>query len=237
MSDPRSEELASSLARVRDRIERACAGAGRNPTEVTLVVVTKTFPAADVARLAALGVTDVGENRDQEAAPKAAALADLDLRWHFVGQLQRNKARSVAGYADVVHSLDRPGLAQALDRGAEQAGRRIRVLVQVDLGQADQAAAGGRGGASPDAVGALADEVAATSALMLKGVMAVAPLGLDPAVAFARLAQVAARLRADHPQATWVSAGMSGDIEQAVLAGATHLRVGSAILGHRPLLQ
>ncbi len=240
MSDPRSEELASSLARVRGRIERACAGAGRDPAEVTLVVVTKTFPAADVARLAALGVTDVGENRDQEAAAKAAALADLDLRWHFVGQLQRNKARSVAGYADVVHSVDRPGLAQALDRGAEQAGRRIQVLVQVDLGQideVDQAAAGGRGGASPDAVGALADEVAATSALVLKGVMAVAPLGVDPAQAFARLAQVAARLRADHPQATWVSAGMSGDLEQAVLAGATHLRVGSAILGHRPLLQ
>lgn len=240
MSDPRSEELASSLARVRGRIERACAGAGRDPAEVTLVVVTKTFPAADVARLAALGVTDVGENRDQEAAAKAAALADLDLRWHFVGQLQRNKARSVAGYADVVHSVDRPGLAQALDRGAEQAGRRIQVLVQVDLGQideVDQAAAGGRGGASPDAVGALADEVAATSALVLKGVMAVAPLGVDPAQAFARLAQVAARLRADHPQATWVSAGMSGDLEEAVLAGATHLRVGSAILGHRPLLQ
>ena len=240
MSDPRSDELASSLARVRGRIERACAGAGRDPAEVTLVVVTKTFPAADVARLAALGVTDVGENRDQEAAAKAAALADLDLRWHFVGQLQRNKARSVAGYADVVHSVDRPGLAQALDRGAEQAGRRIQVLLQVDLGQideVDQAAAGGRGGASPDAVGALADEVAATSALVLKGVMAVAPLGVDPTEAFARLAQVAARLRADHPQATWVSAGMSGDLEQAVLAGATHLRVGSAILGHRPLLQ
>ena len=240
MSDPRSEELASSLARVRGRIERACAGAGRDPAEITLVVVTKTFPAADVARLAALGVTDVGENRDQEAAAKAAALADLDLRWHFVGQLQRNKSRSVAGYADVVHSLDRPGLAQALARGAEQAGRRIQVLVQVDLGGpdgVDQTAAGGRGGARPDAVGALADEVAATSALVLKGVMAVAPLGLDPTEAFVRLAQVAVRLRADHPQATWVSAGMSGDMEQAVLAGATHLRVGSAILGHRPLLQ
>ena len=240
MSDPRSDELASSLARVRGRIERACAGAGRDPAEVTLVVVTKTFPGADVARLAALGVTDVGENRDQEAAAKAAALADLDLRWHFVGQLQRNKARSVAGYADVVHSLDRPGLAQALDRGAEQAGRRIQVLVQVDLGridEVDETAAGGRGGARPDAAGALADEVAATSALVLKGVMAVAPLGVDPTEAFARLAEVAARLRADHPQATWVSAGMSGDLEQAVLAGATHLRVGSAILGHRPLLQ
>ena len=240
MSDPRSEELASSLARVRGRIERACAGAGRDPAEITLVVVTKTFPAADVARLAALGVTDVGENRDQEAAAKAAALADLDLRWHFVGQLQRNKSRSVAGYADVVHSLDRRGLAQALARGAEQAGRRIQVLVQVDVGGSygvDQTAAGGRGGARPDAVGALADEVAATSALVLKGVMAVAPLGLDPTEAFVRLAQVAVRLRADHPQATWVSAGMSGDLEQAVLAGATHLRVGSAILGHRPLLQ
>ena len=239
MSDPRREELAGSLEQVRGRIERACAGAGRDRAEVTLVVVTKTFPAADVARLAALGVLDVGENRDQEAAAKAAVLGDLGLRWHFVGQLQRNKARSVAGYADVVHSLDRPGLARALDRGAERAGRRVEVLVQVDL---DESAAvgdpvGGRGGARPDAVRALADAVASSSALVLRGVMAVAPRTDDPARAFARLAEVAAMLRADHPQATWVSAGMSGDLEQAVRAGATHLRVGSAILGHRRSLQ
>ncbi len=244
MSDPRREELAGSLEQVRGRIERACAGAGRDLAEVTLVVVTKTFPAADVARLAALGVLDVGENRDQEAAAKAAVLGDLGLRWHFVGQLQRNKARSVAGYADVVHSLDRPGLARALDRGAERAGRRVEVLVQVDLdesaaagGDLARARAGARGGARPDAVSALADEVASASALVLRGVMAVAPREQDPARAFARLAEVAARLRADHPQATWVSAGMSGDLEQAVQAGATHLRVGSAILGHRPPLQ
>jgi len=240
MSDLRREELAGSLEQVRGRIERACAGAGRDRAEVTLVVVTKTFPAADVARLAALGVLDVGENRDQEAAAKAAVLGDLGLRWHFVGQLQRNKARSVAGYADVVHSLDRPGLARALDRGAERAGRRVEVLVQVDLDESAAAGgdlAGARGGARPDAVSALADEVASASALVLRGVMAVAPREQDPARAFARLAEVAARLRADHPQATWVSAGMSGDLEQAVQAGATHLRVGSAILGHRPPLQ
>ena len=240
MSDARREELAGSLEQVRGRIERACAGAGRDRAEVTLVVVTKTFPAADVARLAALGVLDVGENRDQEAAAKAAVLGDLGLRWHFVGQLQRNKARSVAGYADVVHSLDRPGLARALDRGAERAGRRVEVLVQVDLDESPAAGgdlAGARGGARPDGVSALADEVASASALVLRGVMAVAPREQDPARAFARLAEVAARLRADHPQATWVSAGMSGDLEQAVQAGATHLRVGSAILGHRPPLQ
>jgi len=240
VSDPRGQELARSLAEVRGRIQRACAAAGRDPAEVTLVVVTKTFPADDVARLAALGVVDVGENRDQEAAAKATALADLGLRWHFVGQLQRNKARSVAGYAAVVQSLDRSGLAQALNRGAEAAGRRVEVLVQVDLDDSAAGAggkAGARGGARSDAVAALADEVASTSALVLRGVMAVAPRDLDPARAFARLAEVAALLRADHPQATWVSAGMSGDLEPAVRAGATHLRVGTAILGHRPSLQ
>ena len=235
MSDPRTEQLAHSLALVRERVERACRAAGRDSSEVCLVVVTKTFPADDVARLAALGVRDVGENRDGEAAAKAAELADCGLRWHFVGQVQRAKARSVARYAHVVHSLDRPALVQALERACLAAGRRVEVLLQVNLDQS--AGSTGRGGAVPEDIPALAAEVATTSALVLRGVMAVAPLGADPAPAFARLRDVATRLREEHEDATWVSAGMSGDLEQAVAAGATHLRVGTAILGQRPPLQ
>lgn len=235
MTDARSEQLAAALADVRARIDRACVMACRDTGEVTLVVVTKTFPAQDVARLAALGVRDVGENRDQDAADKARSLETLGLRWHFIGQLQRNKARSVAAYADVVHSLDRAELVVTLDKGAQAADRQVEVLIQVDL---DESGAGaGRGGAMPSQVCALADQVASTSGLLLGGVMAVAPRDADPAVAFARLRGISLALVADHPAAGAISAGMSGDLEQAVAAGATLLRVGSAILGQRPLLQ
>lgn len=235
MSGDRRAELAVALAAVRERIARACAAAGRDPAEVTLVVVTKTFPADDVAHLAALGVVDVGENRHQEAAAKAEALAHLGLRWHFIGRLQRNKARAVAAYADVVHSVDRVELVGPLSSGALDRGRVVDVLVQVDLDPSG--ASRGRGGAAPPQVRAIADQVASTSGLRLGGVMAVAPLGADPAEAFGRLREIGAAVRADHPDAAWVSAGMSGDLDQAVAAGATHLRVGSAILGQRPLLQ
>ncbi len=230
MSD-RSAELAANLAEVRARIEAACRAAGRDPAEVTLIVVTKTWPAEDVRLLAGLGVTDVGENRDQEAAPKAAACADLGLRWHFVGQLQTNKARSVVRYADVVHSVDRAHLVAALGSAAERAGRRVGCLVQVRLEATE-----GRGGADPADVLALADQIGGAPALDLRGVMAVAPLGEPPEPAFARLADLAAELRRAHPSATWVSAGMSGDLEAAVAAGATHVRVGTAVLGRRPPL-
>ena len=227
----RQEELAVSLAAVHGRIDAAARAAGRDPAEVSLVVVTKTWPAADVRLLAGLGVTDVGENRDQEAAPKASACADLPLRWHFIGGLQRNKARSVARYAAVVESVDRPELVPALQRGAEAADRRLDVLLQVSLD-----GAGGRNGAVPADLPALADLVVAADRLTLRGVMAVAPLGADPDDAFARLADVAAALRVAHPQATTVSAGMSGDLEAAVRHGATHVRVGTAVLGGRPPL-
>ncbi len=228
MSDDRLAELAANLGRVRARLAAACRAAGRDPEAVSLVAITKTWPADDVRRLAALGVRDVGENRDQEARPKAAACADLGLVWHFVGQLQTNKARSVAGYADVVHSVDRPRLVAALDRGAAEAGRALGVLLEVALdGEA------GRGGATPAEVPALAALVAESAALRLLGVMGVAPLGADPTPAFARLAAVSAALRSEHPQAGWISAGMSGDLEAAIAAGATHVRVGTALLGRR----
>ena len=238
-TDPaRRAEIAENLAAVEDRIAAACSAAGRDRTEVTLVAVTKTFPAADVGHLAALGVSDVGENRDQDAARKAAECERAGvtgLRWHFVGQLQRNKAGSVATYAHVVHSVDRARLVTALDRAASAADRRIVALVQVDLRA--EPLDDGRGGAAPDVVPALADAVAATARLELGGVMAVAPVDEDPAAAFARLAVVARRLRQDHPAATVVSAGMSADLEAAVEHGATHLRVGTALLGSRPPLR
>lgn len=227
----RRAELAANLAEVRGRIDAACRAAGRDPAEVTLIVVTKTWPADDVRLLADLGVRDVGENRDQEAAPKAAACAGLGLRWHFVGQLQTNKAKSVVHYADVVHSVDRPHLVQALAAAADRAGRRVGCLVQVRLEPVE-----GRGGAAPADVLAVADRIAGAKALELLGVMAVAPLGEPPEPAFARLAEVAAAVRREHPDATWVSAGMSGDLEAAVAAGATHVRVGTAVLGRRPPL-
>ncbi len=228
----RRDEIAAGLAAVEERIVRACTAAGRDRAEVTLVAVTKFFPASDVTILAGLGVRDVGENRAQEAAAKYADLPCRgDLTLHFIGQLQSNKARQVAATADVVHSLDRGRLVAALDRAAGERGRRLGALVQVGLDDAS-----GRGGAGPADAPALADLVADAEHLDLRGVMAVAPLGADPAAAFARLAEVAARIRADHPDATWVSAGMSGDLEEAVSAGATHLRVGTAILGTRPSL-
>ncbi|GGT53944.1 hypothetical protein BJ999_003009 [Actinomadura citrea] len=230
----RCAEIAEGLAAVRARIAAACAAAGRAEDEITLIAVTKTFPASDVRLLAGLGVAEVGENRDQEARPKAADCADLPLTWHFVGRLQTNKARAVAGYADVVHSVDRPRLVTALAEGAARTGRPLRCLVQVSLDEAGKKGeVGERGGAVPGDVPGLADEIAAAPGLELGGVMAVAPLGADPLPAFARLAETAAQMRRNHPDARIVSAGMSGDLEQAIACGATHLRIGTALLGGR----
>ncbi len=229
---PREQQLRAGLATVRERIEAGCRAGGRSPDEVTLVVVTKTYPARDVALLSALGVRDVGENRDQEAAGKHAECAGLPLRWHFVGRLQTNKARSVAGYADLVHSLDRPRLVGALAAGARAAGRVLECLIQVSL-DGDPA----RGGALPADVPALAAAVAAEDALVLRGVMAVAPLGQDPRRAFALLPGLREQLLIDHPEAGIISAGMSADLEDALAEGATHLRVGSAVLGPRAALR
>lgn len=228
----RREELRSRLAEVHARIDRAATTAGRDPAQVELVVVTKYFPVGDVDLLVDLGVRHIGENKDQEAGAKVAELARRDdVTVHFIGQLQSNKAAHVASYADVVQSVDRPKIVTALDRAADRHGRRLDVLLQVALDESD-----GRGGASPAQVPALADLVAEAGSLRLRGVMAVAPLGADPRPAFARLREVADGIRAGHPDATWISAGMSGDLEEAVAEGATHLRVGTAILGSRPSL-
>ena len=229
----RRGEIRAGLHAVRARIAAACQAAGRSPADVTLIAITKTRPASDIRLLSELGVTDVGENRAQEAAAKAAECAALGLRltWHFVGQLQVNKAASVASYADVIHSVDRLRLVSALGSRAAAAGRRITCLVQVSLdGDPD------RGGVAADQIGQIAeiaDAIAASGSLALGGLMAVAPLGVPPASAFAKLGELSRNVRSAHPGAVMISAGMSGDLEQAIEAGATHVRVGTALLGGR----
>lgn len=235
----RKDELAANLARVEERIAAACDAAGRGRDEVTLIVVTKTWPASDVRILSGLGVRHVAENRDQDAAPKAAACADLPLVWHFVGQLQTNKVRSVVGYADVVQSVDRARLVSALSKESVRAGREVGCLIQVAL-DAGADGRGERGGVAPSGVAELADLVAGAEGLRLDGLMTVAPLTGEYAgrqqAAFERLMDLSTDLRRTHPAANMVSAGMSADLEQAVAAGATHVRVGSAVLGVRPRL-
>ncbi len=232
--DGRRAELAAALAEVHGRIDRACAAAGRASSEVTLVAVTKTYPASDVVLLAGLGVTDVGENRDQEAGPKAeqARAAGATPRWHFVGQLQRNKARSVVRYADVVESVDSVRLALALARAAGERPEPLEVLIQVSIdGDAE------RGGVTGDDLWRVSDSVAAEGSLRLGGVMAVAPVDWAPDRAFEVLRGLSERLVKAHPGATTISAGMSGDLEAAVRHGATHVRVGTSLLGMRNLLR
>jgi hypothetical protein len=213
----RRGELSGSLQRVHERIRSACDAV------------------SDVVALCQLGVTDIGENRDQEASAKIAALPSEvreRLHVHFIGQVQSNKAASLVSYVDTVHSIDRAKLVRALDSAAIAAGRDIGALVQVSLSEGSSGP--GRGGMPPEGVAELANSVAAADHLTLRGVMAVAPLGVDPGTAFSQLAAVAHRVRVDHPEATWISAGMSADLEAAVANGATHLRVGTAILGSRP---
>jgi PLP dependent protein len=233
-SSARRDEIAANLAVVRDRIEAACRDAARDPAEVTLVVVTKFFPASDVRILAELGVTDLGENRHQEAEAKVAECRDLGLRWHFVGGLQSNKAAAVAAYSDVVESVDRRKLVRRLNEGAHGRSGPVDCLVQVSL---DEPGARGRSGADPADLPALADEIEAAGMLRLRGLMAVAPLGVDPRVPYRRLSGLHAELVSARPEATWLSAGMSSDLEEAIRAGATHVRIGTAILGSRPQVQ
>jgi PLP dependent protein len=233
----RPAELSRNLTATRNRIAAACAAAGRDPAEITLVAVTKTYPASDVLALAGLGLSDFGENRDQEAAPKAAevAAARQPVTWHFVGQLQTNKAHSVARYAHLVHSVDRIRLVRALGAAARAAARELTCLVQVSLGTAglDTRAADARGGVPPAMLAEVATAIEAEEGLTLGGLMAVAPRFADPKGAFAPLRQLSDVIRSVNASATVVSAGMSGDLEAAVECGATHLRIGTALLGDR----
>jgi len=240
MTDDRRDSLSRGLDSIVARIERAKVAAGRTDPndQVRLVVVTKTFPASDVELLADVGVRDVGENRDQEARAKRAVLQATPVRWHMIGRLQRNKASSVARWADVVESLDRRELVAPLAAAAERYERApLEVLIQVSL---DPDPDPGRGGAAPADVPFLAEAVAGEPALRLCGVMAVAPhpdTGADPRSAFARLREIAERVQASWPDAKQMSAGMSQDLEAGIAAGATQVRVGGAILGERTYVQ
>ena len=219
-------ELADRLAAAQSAVTDAARQAGRDAAGITTVVVTKFHPASLVRELADLGVRDFGENRHQDAGPKAAQLTDLDLRWHFVGQLQSKKARAALEYASVVHSVDRASLVTALD-GSRPTG--VDVFIQLNL--TDDPA---RGGVQPADLEPLAETVLAASGVRLLGLMAVAPLDEQPRAAFARVRAASERLRALAPDATFLSMGMSGDFREAVLEGATHLRIGTAITGNRP---
>ncbi len=221
--------LAARLSAIDEQIADAARAAGRDAAEITRIVVTKFHPASLVRELAALGVSDVGENRQQELSSKRAELSDVPVRWHFIGQAQTNKAGAIRRSADAVHSIDRVRIAEALHRAGE-GGDVLDVLLQVNLTE-DPA----RGGVAASEALALADAIARLDSLRLRGVMAVAPLDEAPASAFARLRAVADDLRAQHPDASWISAGMTADFAEAIAIGATHLRIGSAITGPRPV--
>lgn len=217
--------LEERLHAVRSGIADAADSAGRDADEITTIVVTKFQPVSLIRELAELGVRDVGENRHQEAQAKAAELADLDLRWHFVGQLQSKKARQVRAYASAIHSVDRESLVDAL-RSDEAS---VDCFVQVNLTEDP-----GRGGVAPAELEALVERVLATPGLALLGLMAVAPLGEPARPAFARVGEMSERVRALAPGARFLSMGMSHDYRDAILEGATHLRIGTAITGNRP---
>jgi PLP dependent protein len=217
--------LAERLEAVRSSVDDAARAAGRNPADITTVVITKFHPASVVRQLVELGVQDIGENRHQEAAAKADELSDLELTWHFVGQLQSNKAAAVATYAQVIHSVDRESVIDALSDGDTAPD----VFIQVNLTDDSR-----RGGVAPHALEALAERVLSTRAVRLRGLMAVAPIGADPRTAFAIVREQSERLQRLAPKATALSMGMSGDYREAVMEGATHLRIGTAITGNRP---
>ncbi len=222
-------DLEHQWAQLRERIAGAAARSGRTASDLTAIAVTKTFPTTDVEHLIALGFRNFGENRVSELKTKAAHDYAQPVTWHMVGQLQTNKVNHAVRSSDVIHSCDRERLVDALERAAVNQQKQLGVLIQVRL-DADP----NRGGVAPADVLDLAEKVAATSSLTLRGVMAMAPREGDPARAFNRLQQISEQLCADHPGANWISAGMSEDFEDAIEHGATHLRLGRGLLGTRP---
>jgi len=218
----RRSEITSNLQVVRDEISKAVMGAGRSLDEITLIAVTKTFPASDVEILRDLGVTDFGENRDADAAPKAAAVAGT---WHFQGQIQSNKLKSITSWAHVIHSLDEIRHFEVIEKSAPHP---LEIFCQVSLDGSE-----GRGGVSEQKLYELAQAIEKSATHRLQGLMAVAPLGVDPADAFSKLSAIHKAFMADFPKANKLSAGMSGDYKEAIAHGATHIRIGSSILGSR----
>jgi PLP dependent protein len=227
----RLSEIGSNLEIIESRISNACSAAGRDISEITLIAVTKTYPASDVDLLKELGIENVGENRDQEASSKKSEVKNK-FNWHFIGQLQSNKAKSVVNYADLIHSVDRWSLAKEIQKSAQGINKVQPVLIQVDLDQSGPDPT--RGGIWPAELNELAASINQASHLELRGLMSVAPLGEKPELAFARLADIRVDFLKLNPHAKILSAGMSDDLEAAILHGATHLRIGSALLGERP---
>jgi len=227
----RLSEIQSNLEIIQARIESACTVAGRDISEITLIAVTKTYPAGDVDLLKQLGIENVGENRDQEASAKKLEVKS-EFKWHFIGQLQSNKAKSVVNYADLIHSVDRWSLAKEIQKSAQGIDKMQQVLIQVDLDQSGPDPT--RGGIWPAELRELAQLINQASHLELKGLMSVAPLGEKPELAFARLKEIRVDFLKENPGAQILFAGMSDDLESAILHGATHLRIGSALLGERP---
>jgi pyridoxal phosphate enzyme (YggS family) len=236
----RKQELASNLEAIESRIESALRIAGRERSEITLIVVTKNFPASDVELLYQLGVRDFGENRDQEARAKIEALAAhhqehfSGVRWHYQGQLQSNKLASIASWADLVHSVDQVRHLKGLSDGALRSGRKIRALIQLSLEENQDPGRGGTNIAGAEEIlSAFERDREQLAGLSLVGVMAVAPLGESPRKAFDLLSQEFHELATRHPLLEILSAGMSGDFAEALIAGATHIRIGTSILGSR----
>lgn len=220
-----AETIRERWEAVQHRVAQAATRVGRDPAGITTIVVTKFHPPSLVRELYAAGARDVGENRHQEASAKYQELTDLELTWHFVGQLQSNKARQVASYCRVIHSVDRQSLVDALARAEVE----VDVFLEVNLTQVP-----GRGGVEPAGLGSLAENVLAHPVLRLRGLMAVAPQDDDPRRAFERVRGYSEVLQSIDPRADQLSIGMSGDYVEAVEAGATHLRIGTAITGNRP---
>lgn len=223
------EEIGARWALVRERIDAALSRAGRSADTLKIIAVTKTFPASDVQNLQRLGFTEFGENRVAELAQKAAYPYERSARWHMLGQLQTNKVNQAVRAAEVIHSCDRPRLVNALERAAENIGKCVEVLIQVRLDDDPR-----RGGVAPASVLELAEQIASSNALRLRGVMAMAPKNEEPARGFSRLQEVSQQLALVYPDANWVSAGMSNDFETAIEFGATHIRLGRGLLGSRP---
>ena len=227
----RLSDIQGNLEVIQSRIKNACSAAGRDTSEITLIAVTKTYPASDVDLLNQLGIENVGENRDQEASSKKSEVKN-QFKWHFIGQLQSNKAKSVVNYADLIHSVDRWSLAKEIQKSAQGINKVQPVLIQVDLDQSGPDST--RGGIWPAELNELVASINQASHLELKGLMSVAPLGEKPELAFARLKDIRVGFLKENPEAQILSAGMSDDLEAAILHGATHLRIGSALLGERP---
>lgn len=241
----RADELSSALSAVKERLARAADDAGRDVAEIELLPITKFFPATDVAILTGLGCRAFGESRDQEARDKVDAVAGLiasnpiSVQWHMVGQIQRNKARSVAMWAHTAHSVGSPRVVTALERAVSQAiaegARTVPLQVYIQISLDGDVSRGGVDVSEPGAIDDICGQVAGAESLRLVGLMGIPPLDADPTAAFARLQQEHRRVRDLHPEATGLSAGMSSDLESAVKHGSTCVRVGTALMGQRPL--